>query len=97
MSIEPTTSRLLLRLSAFEPLTTEEADTIEHAAGPVRLHRAHESLIVEGESAAHIGLLLSGFAVSGAMFLILELDRPFEGLIQIPAQALRQVYANLGT
>lgn len=42
-------------------------------------------------------LLLSGMAVSGAMFLILELDRPFQGLIEIPAEALKQVYANLGT
>ncbi len=43
-----------------------------------------------------VSLLLSGLAVSGAMFLILELDRPFHGLIQIPADALKQVYANLG-
>src|SRR5262245_18986461 len=67
MSIEPTTSRLLLRLSNFQPLSAEEADTLEHAAGPVRLHRPHESLIVEGESAAHIGLLLSGFAYAARM------------------------------
>lgn len=42
-------------------------------------------------------LLLSGVAVSAAMFLILELDRPFQGLIEIPADAIKQVYANLGT
>lgn len=41
-------------------------------------------------------LLLSGLAVSAAMFLILELDRPFQGLIEIPAEAIKQVYANLG-
>ena len=41
-------------------------------------------------------LLLSAFAVSSAMLLILELDRPFQGLIQIPAEALKQVYSNLG-
>jgi CRP-like cAMP-binding protein len=46
----------------MQSLSTEEAEALEHAAGPVRLHRPHESLIVEGESAAHIGLLLSGFA-----------------------------------
>lgn len=42
-------------------------------------------------------LILSGIAVSGAIFLILELDRPFQGLIEIPSDALRQVYANLGS
>ena len=67
MTMEPTTSRLLLRLARFQPLSPEEADALEHAAGPVRLHRPHESLIVEGESAAHIGLLLSGFAHAARM------------------------------
>lgn len=42
-------------------------------------------------------LLLSGVAVSAAMFLILELDRPFQGLIEIPSEAIKQVYADLGT
>ncbi len=41
-------------------------------------------------------LLLSALAVSGAMFLILELDQPFHGLIRIPADALKQIYADLG-
>ena len=62
VSIEPSTSRLSLRLSRFQPLSTEATRALEAAAGPVRLHRAHESLIREGESGAHIGLLLSGFA-----------------------------------
>jgi CRP-like cAMP-binding protein len=35
---------------------------LEGAAGPVRLHRPHEELAREGEGAAHISLLLSGFA-----------------------------------
>jgi len=42
-------------------------------------------------------LLLSGFAVSCAMFLILELDLPFQGIVQIPSEALKQVYANFGS
>lgn len=67
MNIEPSTSRLLMRLSAFQPFSADEAELLERAAGPVRLHRPHESLIVEGESAAHIGLLLSGFAYAARM------------------------------
>jgi CRP-like cAMP-binding protein len=62
MSIEPSTSPLLLRLSRFQPLSPEENHALVGAAGPVRLHRAHEDLLREGETAAHIGLLLSGFA-----------------------------------
>ena len=62
MSIEPSTSRLLLRLSRFQALSANETGALEAAAGPVRLHRPHEDLVREGESAAHIGLLLSGFA-----------------------------------
>ncbi|HKQ13906.1 MAG TPA: Crp/Fnr family transcriptional regulator [Steroidobacteraceae bacterium] len=67
MNLEPTTSRLLLRLAGFQPLSAEEAEALEHAAGPVRLHRPHETLIVEGEGAAHVGLLLSGFAYAARM------------------------------
>jgi CRP-like cAMP-binding protein len=62
MSIEPTTSRLSRRLSAWQPLSAEEVRALETAAGSVRLHRPHEDLVREGASAAHIGLLLSGFA-----------------------------------
>ena len=42
-------------------------------------------------------LLLSGLAVSGAMFLILELDLAFQGIVQIPSEAPKQVHANLGS
>jgi len=62
MSIEPSTSRLLLRLSPFRTLSPDELHAVEGAAGAVRLHRPHENLAREGESAGHIGLLLSGFA-----------------------------------
>jgi hypothetical protein len=42
-------------------------------------------------------LLLCALAVSGAVFLILELDRPFDGFIQIPSEPLRKALAALGT
>ncbi|HEY7638753.1 MAG TPA: Crp/Fnr family transcriptional regulator [Steroidobacteraceae bacterium] len=56
------TSRLLQRLASFVPLSPEELRVLETAAGPARLHRPHEDLAREGETAAHIGLLVSGFA-----------------------------------
>jgi CRP-like cAMP-binding protein len=62
MTIAPNTSRLLQRLSSLAPLSPEESQAIEAAAGPARLHRPHAQLSREGESAAHIWLLVSGFA-----------------------------------
>jgi CRP-like cAMP-binding protein len=68
MSIEPSTSRLILRLSHFQALSADEAHALDSAAGVVRLHRPHENLVREGEPAAHISLLLTGFAY-GCRFL----------------------------
>jgi hypothetical protein len=41
-------------------------------------------------------LLISALSVSGAIFLILELDQPFEGLIQISSAPLRSAFVHLG-
>ncbi|HYL59863.1 MAG TPA: hypothetical protein VEU51_13415 [Candidatus Acidoferrales bacterium] len=41
-------------------------------------------------------LLLCALSVSGAIYLILELDRPFEGLIQISSAPLHNAAAHLG-
>jgi CRP-like cAMP-binding protein len=62
MSMPPNLSRLLLRLTGPWALSAEDARALESAAGPVRLHRPHEDLTREGESTAHVSLLLSGFA-----------------------------------
>jgi hypothetical protein len=43
-----------------------------------------------------IALLLGALSVSGAIFLILELDQPFGGLIQISSAPLRNALAHLG-
>jgi hypothetical protein len=43
-----------------------------------------------------VSLLLAAISVSGAIFLILELDRPFEGLIQISNLPLRSALNHLG-
>lgn len=41
-------------------------------------------------------LLISAFSVSGAIFLILELDQPFAGVIQISSAPLRNAFVHLG-
>jgi hypothetical protein len=41
-------------------------------------------------------LLISALSVCGAIFLILELDQPFEGLIQISSAPLRDAFVHLG-
>jgi CRP-like cAMP-binding protein len=62
MTVELSTSRLVQRLSRLQPLTTDERQALDSAAGPTRLHRPHEDLVREGESALHLSLILSGFA-----------------------------------
>ncbi len=41
-------------------------------------------------------LLVSALSVAGAVFLILELDRSFEGMLQVSSAPLRQALARLG-
>jgi len=41
-------------------------------------------------------LLVCALSVTGALFLILELDLPFEGLMQVPSTPLRNVLTHLG-
>jgi hypothetical protein len=43
-----------------------------------------------------VALLLGALSVSAAIFLILELDLPFEGLIRISDEPLRKALAHLG-
>lgn len=43
-----------------------------------------------------VTLFLCALSVSGAIFLIMELDRPFGGLIQISSAPLRNAIAHLG-
>ena len=43
-----------------------------------------------------IALLIGALSVSGAIFLILELDQPFRGLMQISDASLRNALAQLG-
>ena len=43
-----------------------------------------------------VTLLICALSVSGAIFMILELDQPFRGIIRIPSDQLRTAIANLG-
>jgi len=53
-------------------------------------------LFAPGNSIAIAALLLAALSVSGAIFLILELDQPFDGLIQISSRPMRNALAHLG-
>jgi hypothetical protein len=43
-----------------------------------------------------IALMLAVFSVSGAIFLILELDQPFDGVVQISSAPMRNALQHLG-
>ena len=49
------------------------------------------SLLAPPNATATVALMVSAFSVVGAIFLILELDRPFGGLIAIPSELLHNV------
>jgi hypothetical protein len=53
-------------------------------------------LFAPGNSIAIAALMLAALSVSGAIFLILELDQPFDGLIQISSGPMRNALAHLG-
>ena len=53
-------------------------------------------LFVPPNSTVLAVLFVSVLSVPGAIFLILQLDRPFEGLIRIPSAPLRDVLMHLG-
>lgn len=53
-------------------------------------------LFAPGNATALLSLAVCALAVSSAVFLILELDRPFTGMIQIPSDPLRSALEQLG-
>ena len=54
------------------------------------------SLIAPSNATANLALLVSALCAAGAIFLILELDRPFGGLIQISSEPMRNALSQLG-
>ena len=53
-------------------------------------------LFAPGNATVTTAFLVCALSVSGAIFLILELDRSFEGMIQVSSTPLRQALARLG-
>jgi hypothetical protein len=53
-------------------------------------------LFAPSNSIAIAALLLAAVSVSGAIFVILELDQPFDGLIHISSAPMRNALAHLG-
>ncbi len=53
-------------------------------------------LLAPRNATVGVTLLVCALSVAGAIFLILEMDRPFGGLIQIPSFPLREVAEYLG-
>jgi hypothetical protein len=43
-----------------------------------------------------VALMLAALSVAGAIFLILELDMPFDGVIQISQRPMRNALSHLG-
>jgi hypothetical protein len=53
-------------------------------------------LFAPPNSTAFLALLVSAMSVSGAIFLILELDQPFNGLIHISSEPMIRAHSHLG-
>src|SRR5262249_34349281 len=54
------------------------------------------SLFAPRNAMVFVTLLICALTVSSAVFLILELDQPFKGMIQVPSLPLRQALEQLG-
>lgn len=55
------------------------------------------SVLAPRNSLAMTTLIVSVFSISGAMFLIIELDNPFAGLIRISSEPLLRALATMGS
>ncbi len=53
------------------------------------------SLLAPPNATTTLALVASAFSVAGAIFLILELDHPFGGLIRIPSEPIINVLSHL--
>jgi hypothetical protein len=53
-------------------------------------------LFAPRNATAMLALMLCALTIASAIFLVLELDRPFEGMIRIPSTPLRSALGQLG-
>jgi hypothetical protein len=54
------------------------------------------SLLAPPNATTNLALMVSALCAAAAIFLILELDRPFGGLIQISSEPMRNAWSQLG-
>jgi len=54
------------------------------------------SLLAPRNATAALALMVSAFSIAGAIFLILELDRPFGGLVQVSSEPIVAALNQLG-
>jgi membrane-bound ClpP family serine protease len=54
------------------------------------------SAIAPPNATARLSLVASALCSAGAIFLILELDRPFDGLLHISSEQMMKVLTQLG-
>jgi hypothetical protein len=54
------------------------------------------SIFAPPNRTASIALVVSSISVAGAMFLILEMDRPFTGLVHIPPEPIVNALNQIG-
>jgi hypothetical protein len=54
------------------------------------------SLVAPPNATANFALIASALCVTGALFLILELDRPFDGILRISSEPMLNVLRQLG-
>ena len=54
------------------------------------------TLFVEPNVTVVVTLLLCALSVAGAIFLVLELNEPFGGLLRIPSDPMRMALEHLG-
>jgi len=57
---------------------------------------ASSSMLAPTNATTAVALVAAAVSVAAAIFLILELDQPFAGLIHIPSAPLRTALAQLG-
>jgi hypothetical protein len=53
------------------------------------------SLLAPNNATATLALVISALSVSGAVFLIMELDRPFGGYVRIPSEPMRNALSQM--
>jgi len=54
------------------------------------------SLIAPTNATSNFALIASALCVAGAIFLTLELDRPFDGLLRISSEPMLNVLGEIG-